>query len=37
VVETDLDALKTDIDEGVYDLFGLDDKREFIKEYLQVF
>jgi hypothetical protein len=37
VVETDLDALKTDIDEGVYDLLGLDYKREFIKEYLQVF
>jgi hypothetical protein len=35
---TDIDALEAEIDEAVYDLFGLDEsEREVIEEYLEVF
>ena len=38
VESTDIDALESEIDEAVYDLFDLDEsEREVIEEYLEVF
>jgi hypothetical protein len=38
VEATDIEALEAEIDDAVYDLFGLDDaEREVIEEYLEVF
>ena len=38
VADTDIDALESEIDEAVYDLFDLtDEEREVVEEYLEVF